>query len=71
LIVETVYYDDIIKIHRKKLSKNEEESLIEDIEKDKHLEKEESPKEKIIEFVGDYLIEKRQKKKSKHKSVSV
>ncbi|XP_063414388.1 pre-mRNA-splicing factor 38B-like [Mytilus trossulus] len=71
LISEKTCYKDTGQGHRKRniSSKSEEESLLEDIKKHKDSDDDKNPQEKIIEIFGDYLIEKKQKKKkNKQKS---
>ncbi|CAC5410193.1 unnamed protein product [Mytilus coruscus] len=71
LISKPTYHKDTGQGHRKRniSSKSEEESLLEDIKKHKDSDNDKNPQEKIIEIFGDFLIEKKQKKKKlKHKS---
>ena len=66
---EHIYHDDTMRIYlkRKNSGKSEEDSLIEDIKKHKDFNTDKNPEEKLIDFAADYLIDRRQKKKSKHK----
>ncbi|XP_052076146.1 pre-mRNA-splicing factor 38B-like [Mytilus californianus] len=71
LISEKTYHKDTGQGHRRRniSSISEEESLLEDIKKHKDSDDDKNPQEKIIDIFGDYLIEKKQKKKkNKHKS---
>lgn len=53
---------------KRQLSCDSEESLLEDIHKHTGIETAENPREKILDIFGEYVIDKQQTKKSKHKS---